>query len=177
MRGGSPGRDTVWVVRRRLTRVVQLALLAGSAGFVVAVMAGSPGQAGAVQGASTTRCTPALCGVSTTAPVATTSAVTSPPTTAPVRTTPPTTAAPRTVAPSRQTYPTSLTTVPSSTTTATTIPGIGGHLPVAASTLPFTTKQQSSHVSPVFAALSGAGFFVALLIMGVRFVLSRPPKP
>jgi hypothetical protein len=45
---------------------------------------------------------------------------------------------------------------------------------VTPSTVPLTTKQQSSHVSPVFAALSGAGFFVALLIMGVRFLLTRP---
>jgi hypothetical protein len=49
-------------------------------------------------------------------------------------------------------------------------------LPVAPSTLPFTTKQQSSHVSPVFAALSGAGFFAALLIVGVRFLLTRPGR-
>jgi hypothetical protein len=31
-------------------------------------------------------------------------------------------------------------------------------------------------VSPVFAALSGAGFFVAFLIMAGRFIITRPGR-
>jgi hypothetical protein len=32
-------------------------------------------------------------------------------------------------------------------------------------------------VSPIFAALSGVGFFAALLIMAGRFVMTRPGRP
>ncbi|HEY3810757.1 MAG TPA: hypothetical protein VGL49_04915 [Acidimicrobiales bacterium] len=68
------------------------------------------------------------------------------------------------------------TTAPTTTTSSTTIAPIGGHLSVPPSTLPLRTKTQSAHVSPVFAALSGAGFFVALVIMATRFVLTRPRR-
>jgi hypothetical protein len=39
--------------------------------------------------------------------------------------------------------------------------------------LPLTTKKQSGHVSPVFAELSGVGFFVALVLIAVQAVLTR----
>ncbi|HET6915640.1 MAG TPA: hypothetical protein VFH56_06070 [Acidimicrobiales bacterium] len=101
--------------------------------------------------------------------------------TAPPSTAPRTTSAPTTRPAVRQTFPfnpTSRTTIPASTTstTNTTLPSIGGNLPVTPSTVPFTTKQQSSHVSPVFAALSGIGFFLALIIVAVRFWFTRPPR-
>ena len=41
------------------------------------------------------------------------------------------------------------------------------------STLPLTTKEQSGHVNPVFAELSGVGFFIALVLMAVQAVLTR----
>ena len=67
-------------------------------------------------------------------------------------------------------------TLRTTTTTSTTIAAIGNRLPVTPSTLPFSTKSQSAHVSPVFAALSGAGFLVAFVIMAVTFVLTRPGR-
>jgi hypothetical protein len=47
---------------------------------------------------------------------------------------------------------------------------------VPPSTLPLRTKTQSAHVSPVYAALSGAAFFVVLVIMAIRFVQTRPKR-
>jgi hypothetical protein len=71
-------------------------------------------------------------------------------------------------------YPTvPITPAPTTTTTSTTIAPIDGRIPVPPSTLPLRTKTQSAHVSPVLAALSGAGFFVAFLIMAGRFILTR----
>jgi hypothetical protein len=67
------------------------------------------------------------------------------------------------------------TTVPPPATT-TTIVAIGGHLPPPPSTVPLTTKGTSAHVSPVFAALSGAGFFVAFVIMATRFLITSPRR-
>ena len=61
-------------------------------------------------------------------------------------------------------------------TTSTTIAPIGGHLPVPPSTVPLRTKAQSAHISPVFAALSGAGFLAAFLIMAGRFIPTRPGR-
>jgi hypothetical protein len=69
------------------------------------------------------------------------------------------------------------TAAPTSTTsTSTTIAPIGSHIPVPPSTLPLRTKAQSAYISPVFAALSGAGFFAAFLIMAGRFILTRPGR-
>jgi hypothetical protein len=131
---------------------------------------------------------------STTLPVSTvvtappTSPSSAPPTTAPPVTAPPTTRPPvhstttavsRSIPPTTYRYPlytVPVRTVPTTSTTSTTIAPIGNRIPVAPSTLPLTTKAQNAHVSPVFAALSGAGFFVALVIMGTRFVLSRPGR-
>lgn len=75
----------------------------------------------------------------------------------------------------RITRPTVSTT--STSTTSTTIAPINGRLPVVPSTLPLTTHSSSAHVSPVFAALSGAGFFVALVIMAIQWIRTRPRKP
>lgn len=68
------------------------------------------------------------------------------------------------------------TTPPTTTapTTTTTILGIGGHLPAAPVTLPLHTQSSNGHVNPAFAWLSGAGFAVALLIVGYRFFATRP---
>lgn len=66
--------------------------------------------------------------------------------------------------------------LPTTLPTTTTIAPLGGHLPVPPSTLPLLTKGDSSHVSPVYAALSGAGFFVALCIMAGRWILTRPRR-
>jgi uncharacterized membrane protein YciS (DUF1049 family) len=47
---------------------------------------------------------------------------------------------------------------------------------VVPSTLPLTTRSSSAHVSPVLAALSGVGFFVALVIIAVQWIRTRPRK-
>jgi hypothetical protein len=44
------------------------------------------------------------------------------------------------------------------------------------STLPLATKGTSAHVNPIFAMLSGAGFFVALMIVTGRLVITRPRR-
>ena len=67
-------------------------------------------------------------------------------------------------------------TAPPTITPSTTIAPLGARLPVSPSTLPFATKAQNAHVAPVFAALSGGGFFVALVIMGICYVRSRPAR-
>ena len=170
------GRDTVGVSRRLAMQLIQVTLIAAAAGFFVALVTGPVRGAGAAANRTTTTAACGiLCHATTTSPATTLPPTTSAGTTVPPSTSPVTTSAPRTVAPPpRQTFP-STSFVPT-TTTLTTIPGINGHLPVSPSTLPFTTKQQSSHVSPVFAALSGAGFFVALVIVVVRFLLTRPGR-
>ncbi|MDQ2728128.1 MAG: hypothetical protein M3Y91_09765 [Actinomycetota bacterium] len=130
----------------------------------------------------------ALLPVAATSP--TTSASTTPtPTTA--ATTPRTTAAttPTSASRSRTTYTTrqspttsysrstastdTTTTAPASTTTTTVAPLGGPGLPAPPSTLPLTTKKQSGHVSPVFAELSGVGFFIALVLVAIQAVLTR----
>lgn len=63
------------------------------------------------------------------------------------------------------------TTVPATTTT---ILGIGGRLPAAPVTLPLHTQSSNGHVNSVFAWLSGAGFAVALIIVGYRLLATRP---
>jgi hypothetical protein len=179
------GRDTVGMLRRGAVLIIQVLLAAVSVALVVSVLTGSARGAGADAPTTTAHTTPPtatsttscgiLCRPSTTlrVPPTTLPPGTSPATTSPAQTTTTTRSTVRTLAPyTGQTYPLT-TTAP---TTLTTIPGIGGHLPVSPQTLPFATKQQSSHVSPVFAALSGAGFFVALLIAGVRFLLTRPRR-
>jgi len=65
-------------------------------------------------------------------------------------------------------------TTPAPTTTSTTIAAIVGRLPATPATLPLALKGSSAHVSPVFAVLSGVGFFVALLIAAARFFVTRP---
>ena len=180
------GRDTVGMLRRGAILIIQVALAAASVALVVSVLTGSARGAAAdppttrstspsTAPPTTTRCN-VLCGPTTTlrVPPTTLPPGTSPATSSPAQTTPTTRPTARTLAPyTGQTYPPTTMAPP---TTLTTIPPIGGHLPVSPQTLPFATKQQSSHVSPVFAALSGVGFFVALLIAGVRFLLTRPGK-
>ncbi len=67
-------------------------------------------------------------------------------------------------------------TVATTSTTSTTIAAIGTKLPRVAATLPLTTKGTNAHVNPVFAMLSGAGFFLALVIIVGRFLASRPKR-
>jgi hypothetical protein len=57
-------------------------------------------------------------------------------------------------------------------------PTIGPLPPASAlpSTIPLTTKGQSSHVSPVFAILSGVGAAVVLLILATQWFLTRPGR-
>ena len=84
---------------------------------------------------------------------------------------------PRTVEYPRYTAPVSVAPATSPPTAApTTIAPIGTHLSVPPSTLPLYTKAQNAHVSPVFAALSGVGFFLAAVIMATRFVMTRPRR-
>ena len=66
---------------------------------------------------------------------------------------------------------------PSPTPAATTtIAPLGGRLPTPVATVPFETKPQSAHVDPLLAYLSGVGFFVALVIIAVQFLLTRPNR-
>jgi hypothetical protein len=54
-----------------------------------------------------------------------------------------------------------------------------GPLPPASappSTIPLTTKGQSSHVSPAFAILSGVGAAVVVLILATQCALTRPGR-
>jgi hypothetical protein len=158
--------------RRALTALT--VMLAGAAALLFGFALAGPGdRAGAQPGATTTTACSIFCH-STTVPAPATTPP--PPTTVPATTAPPATT-PRTQPPqTRSPATTPRATLPAPTTTATTLPSIvNGNLPVTPSTVPFTTEQQSSHVSPVFAALSGAGLFVALVIVGVRFITSRPP--
>jgi len=67
-------------------------------------------------------------------------------------------------------------TVATTSTTSTTIAAIGSRLPPPPATLPFTTKGTNGHVKPLFAMLSGAGFFLALVIMAGRFLMTRPKR-
>lgn len=65
------------------------------------------------------------------------------------------------------------------TTTPAAPPPTVGPLPPASappSTIPLTTKGQSSHVSPVFAILSGVGAAVVLLILATQWFLTRPGR-
>jgi hypothetical protein len=65
------------------------------------------------------------------------------------------------------------------TTTPPAPPPTIGPLPPASaapSTIPLTTKGQSSHVSPVFAILSGVGAAVVLLILTTQWFLTRPSR-
>lgn len=151
-------------------------LLAGAAALLLGFALAGPNHAAAVPGDTTTgNCLVVNCSSTSTIPQATTPQTSAATTTAPPRTAPPTTAPRVTQSPVRTFTP--RTTIAAPTTTATTLPSIvGGNLPVTPSTVPFATKQQSSHVSPAFAALSGAGLFVALVIVVVRFITSRPPS-
>jgi hypothetical protein len=142
-------------------------------GVLVVAMTGSGPAAGQVfssttrpHGPSTTRTTRPTS--STTIRHVTTVPVTTAPPTSPPTVPPPTFRVPAFTLPP--------TTASTTTTTSTTIAAIGGHLPVPPSTVPFRTKAQSSHVSPVFAALSGGGFFVALVMMVTRFIMTRPKR-
>jgi hypothetical protein len=51
-----------------------------------------------------------------------------------------------------------------------------GTVPSAPSTVPFTTRPPSAHISPVFPALSGAGFFVLLVLVALQWRLTRPGR-
>ena len=65
---------------------------------------------------------------------------------------------------------------PAPAPTSTSLPSIRNRIPVPPSTVPLQTRAPSAHISPVFPALSGAGFFVALVIMASRFVMTRPRR-
>jgi hypothetical protein len=75
------------------------------------------------------------------------------------------TAAPSSAAPSSPAVP------------ATTIAPLGAASTVAPATLPLRTKGSNAHVSPVLAILSGVGFLVALLMIVVRMIVTRPGGP
>lgn len=59
---------------------------------------------------------------------------------------------------------------------ATTLAPIKGKLPPPPSTVPFVTRATSAHVDPILAKISLAGLALALLIMAVQFVLTRPGR-
>jgi hypothetical protein len=73
------------------------------------------------------------------------------------------------------------TTVPSSATTVaptsgSTVVPIGSQLPAPPVTLPLTTKPESSHVDPLLAKLSLAGFALVILLLFVQTILTRPRR-
>ncbi len=65
------------------------------------------------------------------------------------------------------------TTTVAPTTTTTLAPLGGGGIPAPPSTLPLTTKQQNGHVNPVFAELSGVGFFLVVVLISAQAILTR----
>lgn len=176
-------------------RVLQATAAAGAVilvGLMAAVLLGSPAaRAGSV---------PAQILGSTTAPhqvstsVAATTSV-APSTTAPVASTTASTVARTTVAPpvtaSRATAPpvaghtpttyqssvTAAATTSPPTVTTTTIAPLGNSLPVSPVTLPLVTRGSNAHVNPVFAMLSGIGFFIAVVIVGARLFSTRAGGP
>jgi hypothetical protein len=68
---------------------------------------------------------------------------------------------------------TGVTTPATQTPTFTTIPSIRNQIPVPPSTVPLQTRAMSTHISPLFPALSGAGFFIALIMVTSRLVMTR----
>ena len=67
-------------------------------------------------------------------------------------------------------------TTAATTTTSTTIAPIRNRLPPPAVTLPLITRGSNGHVNPLFAILSGVGFFLALVIMATTYVLTRSKR-
>lgn len=61
-------------------------------------------------------------------------------------------------------------------TPPTTPAPISARIPPPVATVPLVTKAQNAHVDPLLAYLSGGGFFVALVIMGTQYVLTRPGR-
>jgi hypothetical protein len=72
------------------------------------------------------------------------------------------------------------TTVAASATVAppsgSTVVPIGSQLPAPPVTLPLTTKPESSHVDPLLAKLSLAGFALVILLLFVQTILTRPRR-
>jgi hypothetical protein len=170
-------------VARRVILLVNLTLALVTAGVLVVALtgAGLPGggskASAAGKGVSTTPQTTAGCippPCATTIPVPTTPATTAPPTTVP-RPTTTVSVAPTTVPVTFPLVTGPSTTVSTTSTTSTTIAGLG-HLPISPATLPLRTKGTNGHVDPVFAYLSGIGFFLTLVIMATKFVTTRPSR-
>jgi hypothetical protein len=79
----------------------------------------------------------------------------------------PTAATPTTVAPSATTV---------APTSGSTLVPIGSQLPAPPVTLPLTTKPESSHVDPLLAKLSLAGFALVIVLLFVQTILTRPRR-
>jgi len=157
-----------------VTLLVVVAMLSPAA----APAAGRPTDVAPVA-ATTSVTTPAA--TTDTRPPSTSVATTSPATSATTRTTPPQNTSPTPTTgftrspPSSDSSPFSTSTDASTTlpATTTTVAALGGPLSVPPSTLPLSFKQQSGHVSPLFAQLSGAGFVSVALLMATQAVLTR----
>jgi hypothetical protein len=114
-------------------------------------------------------------------------ATTAPPETTapPATTTPPTTAAPDTTAPATTGVPTTkrtTTTIPPTTTTPDQLPTLPTEATVppapgatTVETTDLTAVELDASVSPIFPALSIAGFITALLIVATQWFLTRRP--
>lgn len=116
--------------------------------------------------ATTVGSVPAQTAVPTTSAATTT--VTAPRVVAPV---------PANAPPTYSTYTTAQATTTVAPTTTTTIAPLGNSLPASPATLPLRTTGSNAHVNPVFAVLSGIGFFVALLIVAGRLLVTRSGGP
>jgi hypothetical protein len=73
----------------------------------------------------------------------------------------------------RSTVAPTVAPVPTTVAPTTTIAGIGDRVTPGAVTLPLRTTGSNGHVSPVFAWLSAVGLGLALLMMAIRFFLTR----
>lgn len=157
--------------RRRWRRTLAAVTGLGATAVVISVLAASPAPAGPAALAAPATTTPI-----TRSPPSTTSATTSP---TPLTTPHVTYTSPTYSRHSSTTYhgysTATVTTTPTTIapTTTSTVAPLPGQIKAPPSTLPLTTKRQSGHVSPVFAELSGVGFFAFLVLLGVQAALTR----
>lgn len=164
----------------RVERIIIGALAAIGLALVVLTLAGNPARASGLPSQISTSTVPKVTRLTTTT---TTARATSTTATTVTRATTATTAhVSVNPATGRSGYPattysygrSTATTAPASTAPrapSTIAPLSGG--PVAPATLPLVTKGSNAHVSQVFPILSGAGFFVALVIAGGRLLVTR----
>lgn len=183
---------------RRVILAINVLIVAATAAILGVAVFGPGSQPASAAGIAATHNHASSIPTSASVPVTTGAPVTAPPSTTPsVSDTKPVVTSPVTshvavttvpvahtdyAYPTYPTYPSylrygSTTSTSSTSTTSTSIAvPIGGRLPVTPSTLPLATTAPNAHVSPVFAALSGAGLFLTLVIVVVQLIRTRASK-